>query len=213
MFIILGLGSLMWLDPMADDWRRMMTANWKPRRSRTSATAQVSFWSVFKTPAIYGIIIGTFAYNYFNYFCMTWLPAYFIENWKLTKTDMGLFTAFSFSGMAVVAILAGVVADRMIAKGWDVIKVRKGFTIAGLAVASTEVIGVMSGSRDIALDVRDHLVGRSRFGHGELLGVDPEPDAGSGDRPDHGRAEFCLEHFGDRCAGRYRPADRDDGEL
>ena len=102
-------------------------------------------------PAIYGIIIGTFAYNYFNYFCMTWLPAYFIENWKLTKTDMGLFTAFSFSGMAVVAILAGVVADRLIAKGWDVIKVRKGFTIAGLAVASTEVIGVMSGSRDIAL--------------------------------------------------------------
>jgi MFS transporter, ACS family, D-galactonate transporter len=150
MFMILGLGSLVWLVPWLlaakDDDREIETAALK-----NSATAQVSFWAVFKTPAIYGIIIGTFAYNYFNYFCMTWLPAYFIENWKLTKADMGLFTAFSFSGMAVVAILAGAVADRLIAKGWDVIKVRKGFTIAGLAVASTEVIGVMSGSRDIAL--------------------------------------------------------------
>ena len=62
-----------------------------------------------------------------------------------------MLTAFSFTGMAVVAILAGTAGDRLIARGWDPIKVRKGFTIAGLAVASTEVIGVMSGSKEIAL--------------------------------------------------------------
>ena len=150
MFIILGLGSLVWLVPWLlsakDDDRQRETAS-----LAKSPEAAVSFGDVFKTPAIYGIIIGTFAYNYFNYFCLTWLPAYFVEHWKLSMTDMGFFTAFSFTGMAVVAVLAGFAGDRLIAKGWDPIRVRKGFTVAGLAVASTEVIGVMSGSRDLAL--------------------------------------------------------------
>lgn len=150
MFIILGLGCLVWLIPwwllVKDDDRELETTQLK-----ASATAAVPFADVFRTPAIYGIIIGTFAYNYFNYFCLTWLPAYFVEHWKMSLTSMGWYTAFSFSGMAFVAIAAGFVADRMIARGADPIKVRKGFTIAGLAVASTEIIGVMSGSREMAV--------------------------------------------------------------
>jgi MFS family permease len=150
MFVILGLGCLFWLLPWQlaakDDDRAIEAA-----AQKKSGTAAVPFSAVFATPAIYGIIIGTFAYNYFNYFCMTWLPAYFADQWKLSLKNSSWFTAFSFSGMAIVAILAGVVADRMIASGGDPIKVRKGFTIAGLAVASTQVIGVMSGSPDLAI--------------------------------------------------------------
>ncbi|HYP09454.1 MAG TPA: MFS transporter [Bryobacteraceae bacterium] len=150
MFTILGLGSLVWLIPwlwiVKNDDRKLET-----EALAKSTEAAVSFGSVFKTPAIYGIIIGTFAYNYFNYFCMTWMPAYFVEHWKLNMNDMGIYTAFSFTGMAIVAILAGTAGDRLIARGWNPIKVRKGFTIAGLTIASTEVIGVMSGSRDVAL--------------------------------------------------------------
>jgi MFS family permease len=150
MFTILGLGSLVWLIP----WLMVVKNDDRKRESvalAQSTDAVVSFGSVFKTPAIYGIIIGTFAYNYFNYFCLTWMPAYFVEHWKLNMNDMGIYTAFSFGGMAVVAILAGFAGDRLIANGWNPIKVRKGFTIAGLTIASTEVIGVMSGSRDVAL--------------------------------------------------------------
>ena len=150
MFVILGLGSLIWLIPwlyMVKDDDRQLESDAR----KASASAPVPFSAVFKTPAIYGIIIGTFAYNYFNYFCLTWLPAYFVEHWKLSMKEMGAFTAFSFSGMAIVAILAGFAADRIIAGGRDPIAVRKGFTIAGLAVASTEILGVMSGSRQIAL--------------------------------------------------------------
>lgn len=151
MFIILGLGCLVWLLPwvlfVKDNDREIESANKKASGNAPDAP----FLSVFKTPAMYGIIIGTFAYNYFNYFCLTWLPAYFVEHWHMTKKEMGVFTAFSFTGMAIVAILAGTAGDRLIARGWDPIKVRKGFTIAGLAVASTEVIGVMSGSKEVAL--------------------------------------------------------------
>lgn len=150
MFIILGLGCLIWLIPwwlvVKDDDRQIET-----HQLKTATTAAVPFGDVFRTPAIYGIIIGTFAYNYFNYFCLTWLPAYFVEHWKLSLNAMGWYTAFSFGGMAFVAIAAGFVADKMIVRGADPIKVRKGFTVAGLAVASTEIIGVMSGSRELAV--------------------------------------------------------------
>jgi MFS transporter, ACS family, D-galactonate transporter len=150
MFVILGLGCLFWLIPWQmlarDDDRQLEAA-----AQQKSGSVPVPFSAVFATPAIYGIIIGTFAYNYFNYFCLTWLPAYFKDQWSLSLRNSGWFTSFSFSGMAIVAILAGVVADRLIARGWDPIRVRKGFTIAGLAVASTQVIGVMSGSPDLAV--------------------------------------------------------------
>jgi len=58
---------------------------------------------------------------------------------------------FSFMGMAVVATLAGWAADRMIARGGDPVRVRKGFTIAGFLVASTELIGALSDSSSVAL--------------------------------------------------------------
>lgn len=150
MFVVLGFGCLIWLVPwllvVKDDDRQLESA-----ALEKSAVGAVPFSDVFRTPAIYGIIIGTFAYNYFNYFCLTWLPAYFVEHWGLSLGRMGVFTAFSFGGMALVAIVAGLVADRMIARGMNAIAVRKGFTVAGLAVASTEIFGVMSGSADVAV--------------------------------------------------------------
>ncbi len=150
MFIYLGLGSLIWLIPwmlIARDHDR------KPeiKTNTEAASTPVPFSMVFRTPAIYGILIGTFAYNYFNYFCLTWLPLYFVEHWKFSLAKMGAFTAFSFGGMAIMAMAAGAAADWMIRRGSDPIRVRKGFTIAGLAVASTEIFGVMSGSPDIAV--------------------------------------------------------------
>lgn len=100
---------------------------------------------------IYGILIGTMAYNYFNYFNLTWLPAYFVERWKLSLGSMGAYTAFSFLGMAAVAIGGGVLADRMIARGAAPVATRKAFTVAGLAIASFEIVGAATSSRDVAL--------------------------------------------------------------
>jgi MFS family permease len=150
MFVILGVGSLFWLVPWLllarDDDRQLETA-----AARASTGPAMPFSHVFRSPIIYGVIIGTFAYNYFNYFCLTWLPAYFVERWSMSLKGSGLYTSFSFVGFAIVAILAGVAADRLVARGSDPVRVRKGFTMAGLAVAATACIGPLSGSREIAL--------------------------------------------------------------
>jgi MFS family permease len=144
MFAILGFGSLLFLLP----WFRMVNDETPVEQT---AKGSGDFAAIWRAPAIYGIMIGTVAYNYFNYFNLTWLPAYLTEHWHLPLTSMGVYTAFSFLGMAAVAIGGGAAADAMIRRGADPVRTRKAFTIAGLAIASTEIIGSMTTSRELAL--------------------------------------------------------------
>jgi len=150
MFMVLGLGSLLWLVPWLtlvrnDDRQIEQLAN------KTNNNESVSFRRLMASPVIWGTIIGTFCYMYFVYFCLTWMPAYFVEQRNLSLTSMGLYTFFSFGGMATMAAVAGWAADRMIASGGNPVNVRKGFTIAGFVMASTEVFGAYSESVPVAL--------------------------------------------------------------
>ncbi|MCX6636360.1 MAG: MFS transporter [Acidobacteria bacterium] len=150
MFVILGLGCMAWLVPwlllVRNDDQDLEKAS-----VRQSSAPAVPFTRVIASPVIWGTVVGTFCYQYFVYYCMTWMPAYFVERRNLSLNSMGWYTMFSFTGMAVVAILAGFAADRMIDRGCDPVRVRKGFTIAGFLVASTELIGAMSDSNSVAL--------------------------------------------------------------
>jgi MFS family permease len=101
MFVILGLGALLWLIP----WMLLVKDDYRE----------------------------------------------FVERRHLSIGQMGKYTAFSFTGMAFVAIAAGWFADRLIAAGGDPVKIRKRFTIAGFVVASTELFGALSDSNDVAL--------------------------------------------------------------
>ncbi len=150
MFVILGLGCLVWVVPwtvlVRNDDRQIEAA-----QRQTSRTAAVSFSDVLRSPAMWGILIGTFAYQYFNYFCLTWMPKYFVDHFGVSLAKSSAFTAASYGGFATVAVAAGWVADRLIAAGRDPIRVRKAFTIAGFVLASTVFIGALAPSKDVAL--------------------------------------------------------------
>lgn len=146
MFVVLGLGGLVWLV----FWWRLVEDD--RVASRTSASGPpVSMLPLFRTPLLWGVLIGTFCYNFFVYFCMTWLPAYLVERRGLSLNSMGFYTMMSFGGMAVMAALAGWAADAVIRRGRDAVNVRKAFTVAGLVLASTEVAGAHAASREVAL--------------------------------------------------------------
>jgi MFS family permease len=150
MFLILGLGCMVWLVP----WLLMVRNDdraLEAEQVRKSAAAALPFSEVLQTPAIWGILWGTFCYNYFVYFSLTWLPAYLVERRGMTQADMGIIAGFSFGGMATLAIIAGAVADAIIHSGRDPVLVRKAFTIAGLLIASTEIIGALSDSHQVAM--------------------------------------------------------------
>src|SRR3981081_565657 len=67
MFAILGFGALIWLIP----WMLMVRNDDRALEAESTKAAvgpQVPFSSIFRSPVIYGIMIGTFCYNYFVYF-------------------------------------------------------------------------------------------------------------------------------------------------
>jgi MFS family permease len=148
MFWLTGLVSLVWLIP----WLLLVPADKPaPAPAQAAKREEPSFWRVLRHPAIWGILLGTFSYSCYLYFCITWLPAYFSEQRKLPLTLMGLYTMFSFAGMAITTILSGWVADRLIGRGGDPVRVRKGFTIAGMLLAATEVFGAGAATSEMAL--------------------------------------------------------------
>lgn len=150
MFVIMGFGALIWLIP----WLLLVQNNDRQLERTVLQRPDVptiSFGELFLKPALWGIIIGSFCYNYFNYFCLTWLPAYFAESRGLSLSSTGWFTGFSFWGFALVATGAGYWADSLIQKGADAIAIRKRFIVIGFLIASTEMIGAASSSNDLAL--------------------------------------------------------------
>jgi ACS family D-galactonate transporter-like MFS transporter len=150
MFLILGLGGLVWLVPwialVQNDARRPAKDE-----SKGATAAPIRFGRLMASPVVWGTVIATFCYMYFVYFCMTWMPAYFVEQRHQSLAKMGLYTFYSFAGMAVMAALGGWAADWMIRRGGNPVTVRKWFTIAGFAIACTELIGARASSLTMAV--------------------------------------------------------------
>lgn len=151
MFVILGLSGLLWLIP----WMILVKEN-KPKGGQQTpvkdgTTTAVPVGRIMASPVVWGSVIVNFCYMYFTFYCMTWMPAYFVEQRHLSLSKMGLYTFFSFGGMAIVATGAGWAADRLIARGRNPVTVRKGFVIAGFAIACTELIGAQTSSVNVAL--------------------------------------------------------------
>lgn len=148
MFLVLGAGGLVWVIP----WMLLAGPDRAAKRDTGSPPAVgPSFKALFRTRAMWATLIGTFCYNYFLFFSLTWLPAYLVESRNLTLSSMSVYTMFSFAGTGTVAILAGAAADWRIRRGASAVNTRRWFTIAGLLAASTEVFGAMSASTDVAI--------------------------------------------------------------
>lgn len=147
MFALLGLGSLLWLIPWLGWVRRDdPAAKGSEVLTKSDSGERTGLLDALKSPLMWGVIIGTYCYMYFVYYCMTWMPRYFQERHHMSLEKTGWFSGMSFGGMAIVAALAGWWADRMIANGSDPVRVRKGFTIAGLAIAATQTVSVYTDS-------------------------------------------------------------------
>lgn len=152
MFLIVGFAGLLWLVP----WLLLAKnddAGEKPTGTRAGRKPAVTLplRNILESPVVWGTIVINFCYNYFVFYCMTWMPAYFVEQRHMSLSRMGLYSFYSFSGIAIVAVLAGWAADLLIKRGMDAVAVRKAFIIAGFAVACTELLGARTTHLNVAL--------------------------------------------------------------
>jgi ACS family D-galactonate transporter-like MFS transporter len=150
MFIWLGLGALVCVIPwvlLAEDTDRNIEAS----QRAANATAPTEWRVLLTTRVLWGTLVGTFGYQYFNYYCLNWMPAYFVERHHLSMKSMSYVASVSYAGFAVVAILSAWWADTLIARGGDPVNVRRRFAMAGLLVASTQLLGAFAPTSQMAL--------------------------------------------------------------
>jgi MFS family permease len=150
MFIATGLVGLLWLAP----WLLMVRNDYPDKIELAAAkdrAATVPLSNLLSSPVVWGGLVNNFCYAYFNFYCMTWMPAYLVEQRGLSLEKSGLYTFFSFAGIAIVAAFAGWAADRLIARGGDAVRVRKSFIVAGFVGGTTVLLGAYAGSLEMAL--------------------------------------------------------------
>ena len=152
MFMILGFGALAWLVP----WVLLVRDNDREleEQAQRKAEATALTWKqLLSNRVTWGIIIGSFAYQYFNYFCLLDLPSYFAEKWNLKLMANGAYTGAAYWGFAIVATASGYFADALIRRGHDLVKVRKMFICGGLLIASTELLGAYAPDQQTAIAI------------------------------------------------------------
>lgn len=150
MFIVTGLAGLVWLMP----WLRMVRNDFPDRAElavRKKRAASVPLRNLLASPVVWGGLLTNFCYAYFAFYCMTWMPAYLVEQRGLSLSQSGLYTAFSFFGVAVTAGLSGWAADRLIVRGYDAVIVRKSFMVVGFLGGMTVLMGAYAPTVDMAL--------------------------------------------------------------
>ncbi|MEZ5353169.1 MAG: MFS transporter [Bryobacteraceae bacterium] len=151
MFVLMGLVSLVWVVP----WLLWVKKDDPAARGADApgkgAGQRITLAQALRTRLMWGVIIGTYCYMYFVYYCMTWMPRYFQDTHGLSLKATGWYSGASFGGMALVAALSGWAADRMIARGMDAVAVRRGFTIAGFVMAATQTFSLFTTSQPLMM--------------------------------------------------------------
>ena len=105
-FIVLGLGSLLWLPPWFKWMPRGQSAavsNSKEAPSITEILSHRSAWATF---------VGHFCSNYFWYFLLTWLPFYLVRERHFSMNTMATVGSLAYFVVAASAAISGWLSDR-----------------------------------------------------------------------------------------------------
>lgn len=126
MFIAIGAVSLAWLLPwctFAPHLRLQQSVSHIPPPGYREILSKRPFW---------GTVIGLFGANYTWYFFLTWLPYYFEKERHYSSDRLAFFGSLPFWGVGISSICAGIIADAIIRRGRNAVRVRQATVSLGL---------------------------------------------------------------------------------
>ena len=179
-FVILGLVAFAWLIP----W--FLATPTRMRDTAPSTQPALPSWSqigsLLGNRDLLGVLLGFFCFDYFWYLLITWLPSYLVNVRHLTILKAGIYASLPFLVFGVCQPLGGWIADRLIRRGRDAGRTRKGLIsiafLSGLLIipaalattASTALLFLM-GSCLVGLSTANQLVLLQSCAPPERLGL------------------------------------------
>jgi MFS transporter, ACS family, D-galactonate transporter len=125
-FVLLGLLSLSWLVP----W-----ITWMPNPKAAlhlDKTAAPSYGALLRQRSAWGTCIGMFGHNYVNYFLLTWLPFYLVQERHFSMYSMAKIGGVAYLIGACLSVASGWASDYWIRAGATPTQVRKTIVAGGL---------------------------------------------------------------------------------
>jgi MFS transporter, ACS family, D-galactonate transporter len=131
MFMLVGFTALAWVLPWIvafpsslNDRKRQPLPEVPPPAQRKPMTFNRN---------LLGASLGFFCFGYYNYLLVTWLPDYLVEVRHLTLLKAGFLAAIPYIAWSVSEVAGGWVSDRLVRRGWNETRVRKGMITVGFA--------------------------------------------------------------------------------
>jgi MFS transporter, ACS family, D-galactonate transporter len=129
MFFLVGFLALLWLLP----WLLAYPAHDPFAGAASAAEAKSSRWKLTLDRNLLGCCLGFFCFGYYQYLLVTWLPDYFVHVRHFSLLAASAYAALTYLVWGLSAPLGGWISDRLIRRGWNETRVRKGMLTAGFS--------------------------------------------------------------------------------
>ena len=139
-FVVLGMGSLLWLIPwlkwMPPKFPAKVSADTRVEAEPPKTDADPTILDILRHPSGWGTCIGQFCGNYFWYFLLTWLPFYLVRERSYSMDGMAKVGGIAYLLIAIFAGITGWVSDAWLRSGASPTVVRKSVVVVGHAISA-----------------------------------------------------------------------------
>jgi MFS family permease len=135
LFVLGGLVPLLWIVPWMLTLRRWETPGSSAATGASNRFTFASSFGLLRQRTVLGTFLGFFVFDYVWFVFVYWLPGYLRLERHFTPAQMAFHSSVPFLVMSIVIIVSGIAADRLIASGFNELRVRKAFIATGFAIA------------------------------------------------------------------------------
>lgn len=135
MFILVGFSALFWVIPWLlafPAWlgheKKVSSAAPRVRQAPTKGSRRAGAFSFNRN--LLGATLGFTCFGYYWFLLLTWLPDYLVEVRHLTILKAGVYAFLPYAVFGAGMPLGGWLGDRLIRRGWDETRTRKGIITA-----------------------------------------------------------------------------------
>ena len=146
-FLLLGFAALAWLIPWFVVFPSKLSTYTASSAPKRTVAEHVRY--ALSDRNLLGICLGFFCFDYYWYVLVTWLPDYLVTVRHLSIVSAGFYASAAFLIFGVSEPIGGLIADRLIDRGWNETLTRKGivaiaflcgvFLIAAIRATDTNV--------------------------------------------------------------------------